>query len=725
MFSNSLYYRLKPFIPRKVQIEIRRKIALRKRAKYSHIWPIDESAGKPPEGWQGWPDGKKFALILTHDVETAEGVKKCRQLAELEESLGFKSCFNFVAEDYDVPNELIDFLKARGFEVGVHGLHHHGNLFGSRKKFREQVPRINHFIEKWGAKGFRTPSLYHNLDWIAELNIEYDSSTFDTDPFEPQPDGAGTVFPFWVPATRNPLPEFDSSEPGTRNSKPETFLRNGFVELPYTLPQDFTLFVLMKEKNIDIWKEKIDWIANHGGMALLITHPDYMHLDNGGSRASEYPLQYYRELLDYIQVKYSGRYWHVLPGETASFWEGRCLTGKATLKPLRAKLRVCMLSYSFYESDGRVRRYAETLSKHGDHVEVIALKRDGQKDCDTINQVDLFRIQKRVRDERGKFSHLYRIMKFLIKSGVFLTGRHLKDPYQLIHVHNVPDFLVFATLFPKLFGAKIILDIHDVLPELYTTKFGESQNGGLFRVLAFLEKISGKFADHVIVANHIWEKKLISRSIDRAKCSAILNYPDQTVFFKRPRRKNDGRFIMIYPGTLVPHQGIDIAIRAFSSIKDEAPETELHIYGDGSIKGELKTLAFSLGLDGRVIFNAPLPIEQIAEIMANSDLGLEPKRNDPFSDEALSTKVLEFMALGVPVIISRTKIDEYYFNDSLVRFFNPGDPEDLANAMREMARNRDVREALAANASQFVQDFSWEKRKHEYLDLVDRLVNSK
>jgi predicted glycosyltransferase/peptidoglycan/xylan/chitin deacetylase (PgdA/CDA1 family) len=307
MSFNSLYYRLKPVIPRRLQIEIRRQIVLRKRAKYAHIWPIDERAGKPPEGWTGWPDGKKFALVLTHDVETAKGLKNCREIAEIEESLGFRSSFNFVAEDYEVPDELIHFLKSRGFEVGVHGLHHHGNLFGSRKKFNEQVPRIDRFIERWGAKGFRTPSLYHNLDWIAELDIEYDSSTFDTDPFEPQPDGVGTIFPFWVPGNNG---------------------KRGYVELPYTLPQDHSLFVIMGEKNIDIWKKKLDWIAEQGGMALLITHPDYINFGDGGSRKEEYPLEHYKRLLDYVRVKYLGYYWHALPGEMARYCEGGALSKK-------------------------------------------------------------------------------------------------------------------------------------------------------------------------------------------------------------------------------------------------------------------------------------------------------------------------------------------------------------------------------------------------------------
>jgi hypothetical protein len=154
-------------------------------------------------------------------------------------------------------------------------------------------------LKEWGAVGFRSPSMHHNLEWIHELNIEYDASTFDTDPFEPQSDGVGTIFPFWV-------------------SKDDT--EDGYVELPYTLPQDFTLFILMKEKNIDIWKEKLDWVAEHGGMVLVNTHPDYMNFSCGKLGIEEYPADYYKELLEYIRDRYEGQYLHVLPREIARFW---------------------------------------------------------------------------------------------------------------------------------------------------------------------------------------------------------------------------------------------------------------------------------------------------------------------------------------------------------------------------------------------------------------------
>jgi glycosyltransferase involved in cell wall biosynthesis len=387
-----------------------------------------------------------------------------------------------------------------------------------------------------------------------------------------------------------------------------------------------------------------------------------------------------------------------------------------------SKLRVGMISYSFYESDARVARYAETLVRRGDHVDVISLRRDGQEIIGNINGVNVFRIQKRERNEKGRISYLGRLLKFFIKSSVFVGRKHLKEPYDLIHIHSVPDFEVFSAFLPKIFGAKIILDIHDIVPEFYASKFGCGADSTLFKSLVFVEKISARFADHVIISNHIWEKILVNRSVKAEKCSTILNYPDPFLFRLRPHEERDGKILLIYPGSLNWHQGVDIAIKAFHRIQNEAPEAEFHIYGTGGQKDSLATLVQELGLQDRVFIKPYLPLDRIAERMAAADIGVVPKRNDFFGGEAFSTKILEFMSLGVPVLVSRTKIDTYYFNDSVVNFFTPEDVKDLADSMLRMVKDRGMREKLTENALKFVVDFSWENRKREYLDIVDRLA---
>jgi hypothetical protein len=327
---NQLFYILKPFIPRPVQIFLRRQIAQQKRRKNGYRWPIDPTSAKPPEGWPGWPDGKQFALVLSHDVDTRKGYDNVSKLADIEEGLGFRSSFNFVPERYGVVEVgLLDELKRRGFGIGVHGLKHDGKLFSSKKIFDERAPQINAYLKKWGTRGFTTPSMIRNHDWMHSLEMDYCISTFDTDPFEPQPDAAGTIFPFAVfrnaAGSASQLPGFAVSPPPSLQAfePPSSFdssLPSFFVELPYTLVQDFTLFVILGERTIGYWKQKLGWIASKGGMALLNTHPDYMNFSGQKCGREEYPSRFYRKFLEHVKTLYEGRYWPALPSQVYEFW---------------------------------------------------------------------------------------------------------------------------------------------------------------------------------------------------------------------------------------------------------------------------------------------------------------------------------------------------------------------------------------------------------------------
>lgn len=266
--------------------------------KYSELWPIDPSSDEPPINFSGWPEKKRFSLVLSHDVDTQKGHDQCEKLMQLEESLGFRSSFNFVPERYKVSIDLIKKLKSRGFEVCVHGLKHDGKLFSSKKIFEKRAKKINEYIKQWDINGFTAPSMICNLSWIHELNIKHSTCTFDTDPFEPTPVGSKTIFPFIV-----------NNENGNE----------GFVELPYTLPQDHCLYIILKEKNNEVWKRKLDWIAQRGGMALLNTHPDYMNFTNKRNKMEEYSIELYSDFLKYVLNAYADDFWHALPEDVANF----------------------------------------------------------------------------------------------------------------------------------------------------------------------------------------------------------------------------------------------------------------------------------------------------------------------------------------------------------------------------------------------------------------------
>jgi glycosyltransferase involved in cell wall biosynthesis len=387
-------------------------------------------------------------------------------------------------------------------------------------------------------------------------------------------------------------------------------------------------------------------------------------------------------------------------------------------------MKACMVAYTFYEGDNRVRRYAETLAKRGDQVDVVALRQKGQSATDVINGVRLFRIQRRSITEKNKFVYLGKLLLFFLRSMVFLTREQMKRRYDLIHVHSVPDFEVFAAVYPKLTGSKIILDIHDIVPEFYASKFKTSHDSITFKMLIAIERLSTGFSDHVIAANHIWEQRLRDRSVPAPKCTTFLNFPDIQNFDRRGKTRTDDRFILLYPGTLNYHQGLDIAIRAFGRITDEVPQADFHIHGEGEQLEFLKSLVIELGLQDRVLFKAFLPFYEIRTVIENADLGIVPKRGESFGNEAFSTKILEFMALSIPVIIPETAIDRFYFNDSVAKFFTANDENSLADAMLLMIKNPELRARLVQNADKFIHKYTWDENKDTYLELVDSLVLS-
>ena len=684
-------------LPWRVILAARRWRADRRRKAYADVWPIDPRAGATPPGWPGWPGGKRFAIVLTHDTEGSKGKARVEELMSIEQKYGFRSCFNFVAKgEYRVSDDLRKTLEDAGFEVGLHGLVHDGKLYASKFKFAAHAAEIRELLRSWNVSGFRSPLMQHRLSWLHQVGCEYDGSTFDTDPFEPEPDGVGTIFPFWVQA----MPS------------------GGYVELPYTLVQDFTLFKVLREGNIDIWKRKLDWIAECGGMALINTHPDYMCF--GGKQAQdEYPVSYYEEFLRYAQNKYEGSYWAAQPREVAQYY-----CDKLPVSARNTRRKICMVAYTGYESDNRVRRYAEALARRGDLVDVISLKETySETTKQQLNGITVYPIQKRNNDERSEWTYARRLLFFLIRSSVLLRRLHARNRYDVIHVHNIPDFLVFAAWYPKMTGAKVILDIHDIVPELFADKFKTKLKTAYVGLLKSIEKMSARFVDHVIVSNHLWRDTLIARSVEERKCSVVLNNVDPGVFPPRVRTRDDGRFIVLYPGTFQWHQGLDIAIEAFAHFKRRVPHAEFHLYGRGNVRvvTELKALVQRLGLEESVKFCDIVALDSIAEVIANADLGVVPKRADSFGNEAYSTKIMEFLSQGVPAVVSRTKIDTFYFEEGDVHFFPSGDSLAMAQAMLDVAEDKNLRESLIARGYEYIERNGWDQKRKEYLDLIDSL----
>jgi peptidoglycan/xylan/chitin deacetylase (PgdA/CDA1 family) len=305
------YYAIKPTLPRATQLALRRLYARRQAQRPFPAWPIEtlrvdqlkdrfraelEATGAERVPFVNfWPERRRFAFILTHDVEGPRGVENIPRVLEIERRHGLRSSWNFVAEDYAIDPGLFPALREAGCEIGLHALHHDGLLFADRASFDAQLPRIHQVMKEWEAVGFRSPATHRRSAWMPELGCLYDSSFPDTDPFEPQPGGCCSIWPFFL---------------------------DDLVELPITMVQDHTLFEILRETSIRRWVEKSEWLAGNHGLINVLVHPDYM--------LSDRRLDLYEQLLDHLAGLSGG--WHALPREVASWWRVRaCLErGRAT-----------------------------------------------------------------------------------------------------------------------------------------------------------------------------------------------------------------------------------------------------------------------------------------------------------------------------------------------------------------------------------------------------------
>lgn len=718
MLSSRLYYRFKPYLPWRLRITVRRAVARMQRQRSAQIWPINELAGQTPADWPGWPDGKKFGLVLTHDVEGRHGLSKCRRLMELEMETGFRSSFNFIPEgQYHVPTMLREELGANGFEVGVHDLRHDGKLYWRRSEFPENARSINGYLKDWRASGFRSGFMLLDREWLNDLDIEYDASTFDTDPFEPQPEGVRTIFPFWVP------------RPGG----------GGYVEMPYTLPQDSTMFLVLQETSPDIWKRKLDWIVQRGGMALLNVHPDYLGFDSKKTGAAEYPAEWYQEFLKYIKDNYHGQYWNGLPREVAAWYRKTCVQGNlrsdteiaylTAENSLRGK-RAAVVLYSYYASDPRPRRETEALQRAGMEVDVICLREDSNEpSLEIIDGVNVHRIPLK-RRRWGKATYAFQYFSFLVTSGALLSWWRLRRRYHLIHVHNMPDFLVFSALLPKMLGARVILDLHDPMPELLVTIFGLEEKSLGVRLLKFLEKRSIRFADQVLTVNKACKDIFSARSCLAEKILVLMNVPDERVFQYRncldyPQRDQARPFVVMFHGSIVERNGLDIAVEALRLLRSSVPNAELWIYGASTpFLQKIIDPASLNGLSSAVRYLGSKSQKDIVAAIHECDVGVIPNRNNAFTEINTPTRIFEYLSLGKPVVSPRSKgITDYFGPDDMV-YFELGDAASLAKQLEFIYRNPKQALAITERGQQVYHGQRWCHAREKFIGRVAELMRT-
>lgn len=388
-------------------------------------------------------------------------------------------------------------------------------------------------------------------------------------------------------------------------------------------------------------------------------------------------------------------------------------------------LRIATITFDWYPFDPRVRRLAEAAVDAGYAVDVICLRQAHEKRYEVYNHVHVYRMPMDRGFGRSLPSTILNWCWFLLLAGAVVSWLHMKRAYDVIHVHNMPDFLVFSALLPRLLGAKVILDVQDVSPELMAAKAKGRLRGMVTRLAAWQEHVSAAFAHHVVTVGWPFERLLLQRGIPQKKITSILNSADPRLFppsrqvYPRPASaEKDAPFILMYHGTLTERNGLDIAVRALALASKSIPRLRLDIQGRGEHLPVLKQLARELGVGDKVIFTDPCPSENIVDFVVHGDLGIIPYRRDGFMDLVLPTKAYEFAWMLRPMIASNTPAMRSLFRPASVVLCDPDEPATFAEAIIDLYYHPERLSQMVADASEDYQQYRWEHMAERYRQLL-------
>jgi glycosyltransferase involved in cell wall biosynthesis len=379
--------------------------------------------------------------------------------------------------------------------------------------------------------------------------------------------------------------------------------------------------------------------------------------------------------------------------------------------------KVCIVRQGRYPLDPRVRKEALALIDKGYKVDVICLLGPNEKPRDIDKGVNIYRIHGS-HTRAGVGRYLFEYLSFFVFAKAKLCLLHARNRYDFIQVNTLPDFLVFATLFPKIFGAKVILDLHEPSPELFGSIFGANRKL-LLAAITLAEKASIHFSDHAITVSEEMKRNFVGRGALASNISVILNVPNLEFrhdLYGEDNKRSDGRFSLICHGSIVKRYGQDVAIKAMVLLKEEIPSIHLDILGTGEYEGELKKLVSRLDLEDWVQFHGMIPFEDMIKMLSRADLGIVPVEKNPYSDLVHTNKMFECIAMKKPIVISRTKAVEDFFgsDDSCLKYFESGNERDLAKQVVELYHNPQKRESMIKNAFERFESVRWEILKEEY-----------
>jgi glycosyltransferase involved in cell wall biosynthesis len=389
---------------------------------------------------------------------------------------------------------------------------------------------------------------------------------------------------------------------------------------------------------------------------------------------------------------------------------------------------IAFVTHSQYPFEPRARRMAETLAAAGYGVDMFCLRHAGEAPEETLNGVHILRLPVARQQGRGGLSYLAEYLRFFLAAAWQLGRRHPAQRYALAQVYNPPDILAFTTLLPRLTsGLRVILDVRDMAPELYQSRFGFGPSHPVTRTLRANERWACAFADAVTVCTTHQFNVQAGRGIPRDKMTIIMNLPDEVIFgpieplppvaADRP----DG-FTLIYHGGILQRYGLDVLLAALPALRGEIPGLAADIYGAGDFLPAAQTLAQELGVDDIAHFHGYRPLAAMPPLIRQANLGVVPVRRDVFTDTILPTKLMEYAHLGVPAVAARTSTITEYFSNDMVTFFQSGDPADLARQVDALYRDPARRYAQMVSARRFTAAHRWVEEKARYLRLVEQLI---
>ena len=389
--------------------------------------------------------------------------------------------------------------------------------------------------------------------------------------------------------------------------------------------------------------------------------------------------------------------------------------------------RVAVVMFSFYPNDPRPRRALEAMVREGMFVDLVCLRGEGSPAREVQGNVEVFRIPLK-RRRGGMLAYLCQYAAFILISSLILARRSFSRRYDVVHVHNMPDILVLSALVPKMLGAKVILDLHDPMPELMMTIFKLDKDSWKVRLLRRIEKWSIARANMVVTVSVTFKRVFSARSCAPDKVEVVMNTPDGEIFPLRapttPAYASRKPFVIMYHGSLVERNGLDLAVEALAPVRQALPVAELRIYGESThFLDRVMELAKSKGLQEAVHYLGPRPLEDLVGEIESCDVGVIPNHRNSFTDINTPTRIFEYLALGKPCIAPRTSgIQDYFGGESLI-FFDSGDAQDMARRMEYVfSHPADVTEIVRRGQEVF-REHSWQNERARLIGVVSGLLN--